>query len=335
MPPGSSWASSTVTSCPRAQQVVRGRQPGRPGADDRDALAGRGSAARDVPGRGREVGVRGEAVERRRSRPRRRRRSGCSAARTAAGTRGPSAAGSVRKSAAMAAAWARSPSATCERNPGMSNRAGQAVVQGPTQSPTWSDSSSSSAILRDARTSSVSVRTTMPGATGMAHDGVSAALPSTFTAHRKHDADGRIPVDVAERGDADPERARRGEDRRPVVDRHRPAVDRQRDHEPLRHLDGLLRAGRHAHAAARAALVDRPRASGRAAARWRRPGTPARRACSRCSASVHAVVDQRLARAGRAAPLADVRLVLVAEVAQRRQHRVGRGLAEAAQAALS
>ena len=88
----------------------------------------------------------------------------------------------------MDAASAVSPSTTFERNPGMSNLAGHAVVHGPTQSPTWSDSRSSSAIFRDARTSSVSVWTTMPGATGTAHDGVSVALFSTLTAHRKHDA---------------------------------------------------------------------------------------------------------------------------------------------------
>ena len=46
---------------------------------------------------------------------------------------------------------------------------------------------------------------------------------------------------------------------------------------------------------------------------------------------VDAEADERLADPGRAALVVDVRLVLVAEVAQRRQHRVGRGRAERAQ----
>ena len=54
----------------------------------------------------------------------------------------------------------------------MSKRAGQPVMHGPMQSPAWSDRSNSSAILRDARTSSESVWTTMPADTGTAHDGV-------------------------------------------------------------------------------------------------------------------------------------------------------------------
>ena len=47
----------------------------------------------------------------------------------------------------------------------------------------------------------------------------------------------------------------------------------------------------------------------------------------------HAILDERLALAGRTAAL-QVRFIFVAEIAQRGQHRVGRGLAKAAQAAL-
>ena len=63
MPPGSSWASKHGDAVPAAQQVVRGGQAGRPGADDRHALAGRRVLARDVARRGRQVAVRREAVE--------------------------------------------------------------------------------------------------------------------------------------------------------------------------------------------------------------------------------------------------------------------------------
>ena len=59
----------------------------------------------------------------------------------------------------------------------MSKRAGHPVRHGPMQSPTWSDRRSSSAILRDARTSSESVLTIMPLATGMAQEGDRFSLP--------------------------------------------------------------------------------------------------------------------------------------------------------------
>src|ERR1039458_5602610 len=49
---------------------------------------------------------------------------------------------------------------------------------------------------------------------------------------------------------------------------------------------------------------------------------------------LHAVLDEGCALAGRA-PALQMRLILVAEIPQRGQHRIRRGLAEAAQTALS
>ena len=87
----------------------------------------------------------------------------------------------------------------------MSSRAGQPVRQGPMQSPTWSESRSSSAIFREARTSSESVWTTMPSATGMAQEGDRFARP--FDLHGAEEAGSRRReiLDMAERGDADPQ----------------------------------------------------------------------------------------------------------------------------------
>ena len=76
---------------------------------------------------------------------------------------------------------------------GMSSRAGHPVRQGPTQSPAWSESSSSSEVLRAARTSSESVITTIPSAAGVAQEGQRLGRPSIFTAHRKQEADGSKP----------------------------------------------------------------------------------------------------------------------------------------------
>ena len=73
------------------------------------------------------------------------------------------------------------------------------------------------------------------------------------------------------------------------------------------------------------------RALERADDRLRRALLHADRA-SRASALVNRVEEQFAAPPGRAAPVEDVRLVLVAEPAQRAQHRVRRRLPEPAQA---
>ena len=66
--------------------------------------------------------------------------------------------------------------------------------------------------------------------------------------------------------------------------------------------------------------------------RWRRPGRCGRTAVQPLHLSaIDLVVQQRLADARRAALVHDVRHILVAEVAQGGQHRVGRRLAQAAQ----
>ena len=60
-------------------------------------------------------------------------------------------------------------------------------------SPAWSESSSSSAVRRAARMSSLCVTTTIPSAAGSAHDGESVRFPSTWTQHRKQAATGSRP----------------------------------------------------------------------------------------------------------------------------------------------
>ena len=67
------------------------------------------------------------------------------------------------------------------------------AAHGATHSPAWAESSSSSAILRAARTSSLPVTTTMPSATGMPQAGESVRRPSICTAQIKHDEAGAIP----------------------------------------------------------------------------------------------------------------------------------------------
>ena len=86
-----------------------------------------------------------------------------------------------------------SPAAMWRSIQGMSRRAGQTSVQGASQSPTWSDSSSSRAILRAARMSSLWVVTAMPSAAGAAHEGMRLRRPSTCTTHRKHEPMGATP----------------------------------------------------------------------------------------------------------------------------------------------
>ena len=77
--------------------------------------------------------------------------------------------------------------------PGISSPAGHWAAHGATHSPAWSESSSSSAILRAVRTSSLLVVTTMPSATGIAQEGDSVRRPSICTAQTKHDAAGSMP----------------------------------------------------------------------------------------------------------------------------------------------
>ncbi len=76
---------------------------------------------------------------------------------------------------------------------GMSIPAGQASVQGATQSPTWSEKSSSSAVRRAALISSERVVTTIPSAAGATHEGARFRRPSTLTTQRKHDPNGATP----------------------------------------------------------------------------------------------------------------------------------------------
>ena len=76
---------------------------------------------------------------------------------------------------------------------GTSSPAGQAVRQGATQSPMWSESRRSSAIFLEARTSSESVATAIPSAAGMEQAGERAGRPSTWTAQTKQDAGGGRP----------------------------------------------------------------------------------------------------------------------------------------------
>ncbi len=86
---------------------------------------------------------------------------------------------------AMASAiW---PAATSRIASGIWRCAGQARWQTEMQSPRWSLKSSSSAALRAALTSDVSLATTMPSVTFVEHDGTSRESLPTFTTHAMHD----------------------------------------------------------------------------------------------------------------------------------------------------
>ncbi len=88
----------------------------------------------------------------------------------------------------------RPDSAIARVKAGMSSIAGHFAAQGATHSPAWSESSSSSAIRRAVRTSSVSVRTTIPSAAGRAQEGDSVRRPSIWTTHTKQEATGSNPT---------------------------------------------------------------------------------------------------------------------------------------------
>src|ERR1019366_7806615 len=105
----------------------------------------------------------------------------------------PSDRGSASRSAITCIARTLSPVAMPWTNPGMSSPAGHWAAHGATHSPAWSESRSSSAILRAVRMSSLPVATTMPSATGIPQAGASVRRPWIWTAQRKHDAAGSIP----------------------------------------------------------------------------------------------------------------------------------------------
>ena len=183
-----------------AQQMIRRRQPGGTGADNGDPLAG-GAGVPPAPSHGAPVaGTCAPArwwsaanrcrlrIESASSTSHWRHR--CSQSR---GQTRPRDAGSVRSSVTISAASRWSPAAIRAMKFGMSSRAGHPVRQGPMQSPAWSESRSSRAVLRAARTSSESVITIIPSAAGMAQEGQRSGRPWIWTAHRKQEADGSNP----------------------------------------------------------------------------------------------------------------------------------------------
>ena len=198
----------------------------------------------------------------------------------------PSAPGSASRSrdhlhgaAVVAARRSRRRSRGCPGPPGSAPRTGA------TQSPAWSESSSSSAVLRAARTSSLSV--VDDHAVGRRHGaGRARGVRRPFDLHGADEAGrGRLEArHVAQRRDADAEPPRRvehgGARRRPstcrpsmVQGNHR-RVTRPRWRPPGRP-GGRCRSGCTGRRRSRAA-----RTGGR---RWRPPGSAGRRACSRCS----------------------------------------------------
>ncbi len=86
-----------------------------------------------------------------------------------------------------------SPTASCRSISGIFILAGHPRRQGPSQSPTCSPSSNSTAVRRASNTSSVSLCTTMPSRAGYAHAGTSRRKPSTRTTHNMQEVPGRHP----------------------------------------------------------------------------------------------------------------------------------------------
>ena len=172
----------------------------------------------------------------------------------------------------------------------MSSRAGHPVRQGPMQSPAWSESSSSSEVLRAARTSSESVITAIPSAAGVAQEGQRLGRPSIFTAHRKQEADGSKPSTWQSVGMARPSLRAAPEwsgPRRSTVETVACApVEWMRAcgtilvliRLPPPHTDTPAGTSRSA-----CTCPGQSRAAHRASSGWRRPGNAGRKSCSRCS----------------------------------------------------
>src|ERR1017187_2052123 len=266
--------------------------------------------------------------------------------------------GSTRRSPITCMAWRVSPVAIPLTNPGISRPAGHFAAQGATHSPAWSLSNSSSAILRTVRTSSLSVAITMPSAAGMAQDGESVRRPSICTAQRKHAAAGSMPATWHIGGMRMPSHLAASSTVEPGGTLTcRPSMvrviiagaligwcvpDRSRDREgavasrlerrsSAYHLDGIVLARLAAHVAARAeALVHLVLFIRTIRNGAHRAGLRAEGAAD--AVAVHPVAYQRRAAPRRAAAI-EVGLILLAEVTQRGQHRVGRRLPEAAKAA--
>ena len=210
----------------------------------------------------------------------------------------------------------------------------------------------------------------MPSATAVEQLGTVLRAPSTSTMQMRQAADGRQARLVAQRGDVDADALRRprGWSRRGrrstslAVDGERdlgaraaarrarraacravspiavtlrclPCVGRLGPLDARPHLDGVELADLAAGVALDAeVLVDHVELlllAGDGAGRALLGAQPAAGAVA-----ADVVGDERLAAAGRAALLVDVRLVLVAEVPERGEHRVGRRAAEGAQRAL-
>ena len=93
----------------------------------------------------------------------------------------------------VAAASRSSPRAIWRTILGMCIRAGQRLWQGPMQSPRWSLSSSSSAVRRASRTSSVPHSTAMPSSARVPQAGSRPFRPATFTTHTMHEVAGWQP----------------------------------------------------------------------------------------------------------------------------------------------
>ncbi len=99
----------------------------------------------------------------------------------------PSAAGRAMSALTVSTAWRRRPAAIWRIIRGMFIVAGQRLWHGAMQSPRCSLSSSSRAVRRWRRTSSVSLSTRMASTARVAQDGTSPLTPSTFTTQAMHD----------------------------------------------------------------------------------------------------------------------------------------------------
>ena len=126
----------------------------------------------------------------------------------------PRTAGRAMSRLTVAIASAGRPAAIWRSISGMSMCAGQASWHGARQSPTWSLSSSSSAVRRTWWTSSVSLSTSMPSTAAVAQEGTSRAVAAELD--HAHQARGRrrAAVEEAQRGDVDPQPPRGVEHRR-------------------------------------------------------------------------------------------------------------------------
>ena len=188
----------TVTAWPRRARSCAAARPARPGPNDHHGLPGRGGAR----GQGQPWTVWNPAGNRvlsrtapfRESPPAHRKRRGGSLVRKDGGKGGPA----LPPGAAPGASWPPprpgAPASICRIITGMLSCSGQRRWHGERQSPTWSLKSNSSAVRRASWTSSVSLSMTMPGTTGVAHEGTRRLLAVGHHLDQANQAGGQRPA---------------------------------------------------------------------------------------------------------------------------------------------